>query len=84
MAPRGLTRRELLLRVSLGAVGVAVASCGPASKPEPTKAVEEQAGATQAPPEQTPPAPKEKVTVKFMVPGSQQEDADFKPVFDAF
>jgi multiple sugar transport system substrate-binding protein len=84
MVPKGFSRREFLLKVSLGAIGVVVASCGPASTPGPTKAVEEQAKATQAVPEQTPLAPREKVTVKFMVPGSQQEDADFKPVFDAF
>ncbi len=30
------------------------------------------------------PAPKERVVVKFMVPGSPQEDSDFAPVFEEF
>ena len=70
-----LSRRSFLRMATITTVGALAAACQPTSGPE-AQPTEEKA-------EQKPPAA-EKVSVSFMVPGSENEDADFAPVFEEF
>lgn len=77
MEKKPISRRSFLRSATVAAIGGIAAACAPAATQPP-----QQPAATEAVAEQ--PAAKERVKVTFMVPGSQQEDADFAPVFEEF
>jgi multiple sugar transport system substrate-binding protein len=72
MQHKKLSRRLFLQLSAVTTIG-ALAACAPISVPQ-GESGNQDAGGPAA----------EQVTVSFMVPGSTNEDADFKPVFDAF
>jgi len=90
MNGHAMSRREFirLSAISLAA-GAVAAACGGAPTPTPAKPPAAQPTATKvaAPTATVAAAPQPaagRVKVTFMVPGSQQEDADFAPVFEEF
>ena len=86
MKEKRLSRRDFLRISTVGGVGALLAACAPATAPAAPQAAGTAAPAqpTTAPELTQAPAASAPVTVTFMVPGGQQEDSDFKPVFDEF
>ena len=80
MEKQELSRRSFLGMATVMTAGAVLAACAP-SAPETEEPAPEEI-AEPAPATEVPAA--EKVSVSFMVPGSETEDADFAPVFEEF
>jgi len=95
MSRKNLSRREFLRLSAVTTIGALATACAPSTPTqapsqaeptaEPAHTDEPEEQPEEQPAEEPTEAPAaEKVVVTFMVPGSEQEDADFAPVFEEF